>query len=103
MKLLIDASLSEPPSSKACFRDVTLYANCFLKYDILVECEEIMIDEYWSGMKKNYLLDFVEEILKKNEETGISIRPSGGTINTKILNEFNYLEVINKLKIISKN
>ena len=102
MKLLIDASFSEPPSSKYCFRDITLYAKCFVDYDILVECEEILIDEYWDWLKQNYLLDFVEEILRYGEESGgISIRPKGGTISTKIIDEFNYMHVIGRLRNIS--
>lgn len=101
MNLLIEAEFSEPPSSTYCFRDLTLYAKCFLQHEILIECEDHMIDTYWNWLKNHYALDFVDEILCYNQEKGVSIRKNGGSINLVKLDEFNLPDVLYRLKRIS--
>ena len=82
MILLIDAELSDPPSSKTCFRDVTLYASIFSKADVLVECETPMIDIYWHWLKREGGMDFVAQLIRVGEVRGyFSIRRKGKRAN----------------------
>tara|TARA_B100001964_G_C14075811_1_gene527915 strand:- start:123 stop:443 length:321 start_codon:yes stop_codon:yes gene_type:complete len=86
--LILDAELSDPPSSRTCFRDVTLYANIFAEADVLVECSPGTVDFYWKWLKRGGAMDFVEQIIRFGEEDGYSIRRgSGGNINLERLDE----------------
>ena len=98
MNLLIEGEFSEPPSSTYVFRDLTLYAKCFLDYEILVECEGEMVDVYWKWLKKNYAFDFIDDILPYGKEIGLTIRRKGGSINLPKLDEFNFHDIVSKLK-----
>lgn len=53
MDLIIDGSLTAPPSQVYCFRDISLYVKCFLDKKIFIECEKDEIDLYWYWLKKN--------------------------------------------------
>jgi hypothetical protein len=82
MIILLDAELSDPPSSCACFRDVTLYASIFSGAEVLVECEGPMIDIYWHWLKREGALDFVEQLIRVGEVRGyFSIRRRGKQAN----------------------
>jgi hypothetical protein len=70
MIVLIEAALSEPPSSVCCFRDLTLYATIFLNADVLVECRQQNKDLYWRWLKKRCAMDFVKDILRYGEQGG---------------------------------
>ena len=75
MILVIDAALSEPPSSVHCFRDVSLYANVFKSLDVLTACPKQTKDIYWHWLKKHGAMDFKKDILHYNEEKrGIHIK-----------------------------
>ena len=76
MNVIIRAELSEPPSSVSCFRDVTLYSSCFLNADVLLESPKSMVDIYYKWLKDHGAYDFIEDIVKKNEEYGFRIGPS---------------------------
>ncbi len=78
MIVLIEGSLSEPPSSVYCFRDLTLYANVFLDADVLVECDKENIDLYWEWLRKRCAMDFIRDILGFGEQEGIRIGFWGG-------------------------
>tara|TARA_B100001093_G_scaffold519468_1_gene608641 strand:+ start:13807 stop:14124 length:318 start_codon:yes stop_codon:yes gene_type:complete len=73
MIVLIEGSLSEPPSSVYCFRDLTLYADVFLDADVLVECDKESIDLYWEWLTRRCAMDFIRDILSFGEEEGIRI------------------------------
>ena len=98
MLIVLDAELSDPPSSRACFRDVTLYASIFIEADILVECSPWMVDPYWKWLKDGGAMDYVEEIVKFGEVQGYSIRRNyGGNLNIDRLNERSLNRVITTL------
>ena len=80
MPIVIEASLTEPPSSVACFRDVTLYANCFINRNILLECSPDVQDIYWRWLKKHGAFDFVADIVAPFSEGDFSIRTACGTL-----------------------
>ena len=80
MPIIIDATLSEPPSSVTCFRDVTLYANCFIKKNVVIECDRNMRDIYWHWLKRYGAFDFVADIVDPFTERDISIRPTRASI-----------------------
>jgi len=98
MKLIIDARLSEPPSEISVFRDITLYSKVFLKYDVLLECEQEMRDIYWYWLKKRGAFDFISDIIRHNEEHGLTIRQSHGNITLTYLRVEHLREIINRLK-----
>ena len=73
MKVIFEGCLSEPPSSVNCFRDATLYTSCFVKADVLLECEKNLKDSYYHWLKSYGAYDFIDEIVEVNEETGYKI------------------------------
>lgn len=81
MRIILEGGLSEPPSSVYCFRDVTLYASCFLKADVLLECDSGFKDSYYKWLKSYGAYDFIDEIVNKGEEQGYRI----GTYKASLL------------------
>ena len=61
--LSISAELSEPPSSPAVFRDVTLWASIFRGYEVVATSQEDMIDYYASWFHRYGLWDYVSDLL----------------------------------------
>ena len=106
MLLILDSELSDPPSSRTCFRDTTLYAATSLSIDILVECHPKLIDFYWEWLKQGGAMDYVSEIIRFGEESGFTIRKDfGGNLNLERLNEFTLplvVRYINTLKDIDE-
>ena len=102
MLIILDAELSDPPSSRTCFRDTTLYVDLFLDADIVVECRRSMFDFYWYWLKQGGATDYVSQLVRRGEEHGISIRKDiGGTLTLDRLNESTLPKVvtfINKLR-----
>lgn len=99
--LILDAELSDPPSSRTCFRDVTLYAAAFRKLDVLVECAPSKIDFYWDWLKQGGSMDFVEQLIFFGEEEGVTVRKDyGGDLNIETLNESSLSLVISFLNKI---
>jgi len=97
--VILDAELSDPPSSRTCFRDATLYANIFAEATVLVECSPWMIDFYWEWLKKGGAMDFVEQLVRFGEEDGLTIRRKyGGSLNLERLDEVSLSRVISFLK-----
>ena len=81
MNLIIDSSLSEPPSEVSCFRDVTLYSKIFVFEDVLLECPKVTRSLYWKWLKKHGAHDFISDlILITDSESGIKISPTKGNI-----------------------
>ena len=98
MPIIIDATLSEPPSSTACFRDVTLYCNCFIKKNVVIECDPDMKDIYWKWLRKRGAFDFVTDIKDPFSENDISIRPTKATIQVPQIDEITYRFVLARLQ-----
>jgi hypothetical protein len=76
MNLIISGELTPPPGEVAAFRTLTLYATTFKRLDCLVECKKEEIDLYYHWLKSNWSYDFVEAMVKIDEENGIKIRHS---------------------------
>ena len=99
MVVILDAELSDPPSSRTCFRDATLYANIFTEASVLVECSPGTIDMYWRWLKMGGAMDFVEQLVRFGEEDGLTIRRKyGGSLNLERLDEVSLSRVISFLK-----
>jgi hypothetical protein len=102
MIVLIEAGLSEPPSSVSCFRDLTLYATIFLGADVLVECRQQNKDIYWRWLKSEFAMDFVKDILSYEEEAGIKIRSQRigrGNIMAEKIDEFSLNDIMMRLHL----
>ncbi len=80
MKIIIRGELSEPPSEVSCFRDVTLFTSCFLKADVLLESPRGMKDLYYKWLKDHGAYDFINDIVRRNEERGFRISPTKGNL-----------------------
>jgi len=65
--VVIAAELSTPPSDKTSFRDLTLFLNTLHKSTILVECGQEEKDLYYKWLRRNYLFDYVSEIVTYQE------------------------------------
>lgn len=72
MLLLVNAVLTNPPTSPTCFRTLTLIAKVYCSYDVLLETDEDK-DIYYHFLKNNGCMDFVEEIVNFGEEVGLRI------------------------------
>ena len=99
MLLILDAELSDPPSSRTCFRDVTLYASIFTNADILVECEDETLDVYWKWLKGGGAMDFVDQLIRLGEVRGFSIRRNKrANVRLDRLDEVSLSTVVSVLK-----
>jgi hypothetical protein len=99
MNLIIDCSLSEPPSEISCFRDITLFSKVYCFEDVLLSCPKGTRSSYWSWLKKNGAHDYITYLLTYSDnEDGISMHPEYGDIVVKRINSFNLNEVIRFLK-----
>jgi len=97
VRIILQGELSEPPSSISCFRDVTLYASCFLRADILVECRQGTRDMYYKWLKRHGAFDFVDDIVRRRQEQGFRIGPQGTNFIIDRINASNLNIVIRRL------
>jgi hypothetical protein len=96
--LTLQATLSAPPSSVHCFRDVTLYANVFCNLEVIISCECDSKDLYWKWLKRHGAMDFIKDIVPKEHAVGYIIgddQPANFTIPK--LDEFYIRPTIGKL------
>ena len=100
MNVIIEAYLSEPPSSIHCFRDVTLYANCIINKTVLIECEKYKKDMYYKWLKSFGAYDFVEDIISVDKEKGYKIGINKANIVVDRINESNLNQIISQLSIL---
>lgn len=101
VNVIIEAYLSEPPSSIHCFRDVTLYANCIINKTVLVECEKYEKDMYYKWLKSFGAYDFVEDIVSIDKEKGYKIGLNKGNIAIDRISEVNLNLIITKLNMLN--
>lgn len=71
MNLIINADLSNPPSSRIALRELTFYAHYFKHYNILLETDQDK--DFYFKYLKGIALDFVEDITRVGEEVGLRI------------------------------
>jgi len=100
MLVIIDAELSVPPSSVSCFRDVTLYSNCFLKADVLMECPQDDKDLYWKWLKRKGAFDFIKDIVRPHEEHGFLIKEKRGNLSIDRIIESNLNFILDRLRLV---
>ena len=102
MPIVIDAALTEPPSSVTCFRDLTLYAKCLIERNVIVECEKEMQDIYWRWLKRYGAFDFVEDLVPPFSLSGFSVRSAGGNITIPLIDEINLNFIRSRLPLKQK-
>jgi len=71
MNLIINADLSNPPSSRISLRELTFYAHFFRQYSVILETDQNK-DLYFKYLR-GIALDFIEDITRVGEETGLRI------------------------------
>lgn len=98
MKIIIRGELCEPPSEVYSFRDITLYASCFLHADVLLETRSEERDSYYKWLKHNGAYDFVSQIIKRNEEAGFKIGPTKSNLIVDRLTPNNLNFVVGTLR-----
>jgi len=73
MNLVIDGKLALPPTESMLFRDVTLYAKVFSNLTPIIECRRDQRDTIWHWLKSTGSFDFVDDLVRRDTEKGISI------------------------------
>jgi len=71
MNLIINADLSNPPSSRVSLRELTFFAHIFQHYDVILETDYNK-DIYFNYLK-GIALDYIEDITRVGEEEGLRI------------------------------
>jgi hypothetical protein len=66
--LLINAELSNPPSTVGSFRDITLYSSAILKVEVVIECPNDSKDMYWHWLRNHGAMDYIKEIVVEDDE-----------------------------------
>lgn len=100
MNIIIQGDLCEPPSSVSCFRDVTLYGNCFVGANILLESPRGMKDMYYKWLKLHGAYDFIEEIIRRNEDSGFKVGTSSANLFVDKIVPENLNVVISRLSAL---
>ena len=83
MILVLQSTLSAPPSSIHCFRDLSLYASVFRQLEVVTSCTDGSKDIYWNWLKKHGAMDFIKDIVPEELSIGFKIGDSNG-VNFKI-------------------
>jgi len=98
-QLIIDSTLSVPPSKIYCFRDLTLYAKCFAFDNVLLKCESGTRTFYRDWLIKYGAFDFVDDLILKHEkEYGFTIGPRDSNINTSRIDYENLTFLLSAIK-----
>lgn len=102
VKIIIRGELCEPPSSVACFRDVTLYGSCFLKANVLLESPKGMKDLYYHWLKKHGAYDFIEEIIQRGEDHGFKVGPKHANLVVDRIVAENLSSIVGRLRLFGR-
>jgi hypothetical protein len=90
MNLIIESALTEPPSSIACFRDVSLYGKTFVFEDVLVVCKKGTRSIFWRWLKQHGAHDFISYLLREDEiEDGFLMHTQKGDVVVDKIDAFN--------------
>jgi hypothetical protein len=112
--LILDASLSSPPSELSSFRDVTLYAKIFDYEDVLLLAEKETRSYYWSWMIRNGIRDYVSDMITPQEGKNLkAIRISeddslpwselsfyNNGLSVKALHQFSLIMILEYLRLV---
>lgn len=102
MNLIIDCSLSEPPSEISCFRDVTLFGKTYYFEDVLLTCPKGTRSTYWSWLKSKGAHDYITYLITYSDiEEGYLMHPQEGDIVVEQINAFNLNHIISVFKSLS--
>lgn len=63
MNLILEASLSEPPTDALLFRNIIVFAHVDLNLTCLIETEPDMKDIYYKYLSNKHLMDFIDDIV----------------------------------------
>jgi hypothetical protein len=103
MKLLIQASLCEPPSDSLAFRYVTLISKKNFNMDVLILTDPELKDLYYKYLKNKGLFDYIDDIvIPRENENGLRLDNNdvnySPIIKLKAIVFENQLSVINNIK-----
>lgn len=102
--IIINATLSNPPSSLFYFRELTSFCKYNVTADVIIETEKIFKDIYFYFLRDRGLLDFVQEIVNQEEQlSGIRLDIKNRqlpitTISVDRINENNFQFLCKKIK-----
>lgn len=97
--VIIESTLTAPPSEVCLFRDITLFSRIFLQENVVLECEKEEIDFYYKWLKDKAAWDYVEDFIKPNTETGFSIRKKNANICVEKIIYENFNLIIQALMV----
>jgi hypothetical protein len=87
MNLLIEANLVNPPTESLALRFLTLVAKTNLHADILLQVEQEVKDFYYHYMKTFGLMDYVDDLIEPNKESGLILCSNVGDFKSYILTD----------------
>ena len=67
-----------------------------------MECRPSEKDLYWKWLKRRGAFDFIEDIVRPNEEKGFLIKEKGGNLQVDRINESNLGFVVNRLRLFER-
>lgn len=102
MNIIFEAFLCEPPSSIHCFRDVTLYVSCFMKKNVLLECDKDQKDLYYKWLKTYGAYDFVDYIVSAKKEAGYRIGKVKPNLKVEKITAHNLYYIIDNLRNLNQ-
>ena len=73
MRLIVRASVTNPPTSILSFRELTHFAKHKLYMDVLIETNNV--DLYYKWLKPRGAMDYVDDIIPVGIENGLRIEP----------------------------
>jgi len=73
MRLIVRASVTNPPTSILSFRELTHFAKHKLYMDVLIETHNV--DLYYKWLKPRGAMDYIDDILPVGIENGLRIEP----------------------------
>jgi hypothetical protein len=89
VNLLLNCQLTAPPSEVGAFRQFTLYATLFKKYDCLIVAEPEEIDYYYVWLKNKGAYDYIKQFVYPNTEKGLTLKCSRITFdNLSVLRQY---------------
>jgi hypothetical protein len=73
MRLIVRASVTNPPTNILSFRELTHFAKHKLYMDVLIETHNV--DLYYKWLKPRGAMDYIDDILPVGIENGLRLEP----------------------------